>query len=68
MIILILELAAGIAGYVWQNNVENEVNKWFNTSMQQYPKNMDVKHTWDIMQVDVRILQYFNWENMFLLL
>lgn len=56
LVIFLAELAVGIAAYMSRQQLEHSIEDYFNKTIDEYPKNPDVKHTYDIIQSDVRVL------------
>ncbi|KAK4876284.1 hypothetical protein RN001_012706 [Aquatica leii] len=50
VIIFCLEMAAGIAGYVRRNDIEQMLDTHLNTTMHDYYNKTDDRRSWDIMQ------------------
>lgn len=57
MFIFILELAAGISGYVLRNDTYNMVSSTLQSSMAKYggTTNNEITYIWDEIQVDVSV-------------
>ncbi|KAF5271939.1 hypothetical protein FQA39_LY07956 [Lamprigera yunnana] len=50
VIIFCLEMAAGIAGYIRRNDIEDMLDNHLNTTMHQYYNKTDDRRSWDVMQ------------------
>lgn len=53
LIVLTMELAAGIAGYIRRGEVETMLKSTLNSTMYDYYKKPDIRSTWDIVQHEV---------------
>ncbi|KAJ8978669.1 hypothetical protein NQ317_019105 [Molorchus minor] len=60
-VILVVELAAGIVGYVKRNEVEHMLEVNLNTTMYKYYSNKDIQESWNIAQHEevVEIVAYY---------
>ncbi|KAF5307910.1 hypothetical protein FQR65_LT06477 [Abscondita terminalis] len=54
IIIFCLEMAAGIAGYVRRNDIEDMLDTHLNNTMHEYYNKADAKRSWDIMQHELK--------------
>ncbi|XP_011170174.1 CD63 antigen-like [Solenopsis invicta] len=54
MLIFILELSAGITGYLMRGEVANMLENRLNGTLRQYELNPDIRRSWDIMQHDLQ--------------
>lgn len=52
--IFCIEMAAGICGYVYREDVKNAVEKQSEKSMLKYNDNPEIKKSWDLMQQDLK--------------
>lgn len=55
LIVLSMELAAGIAGYIRRSEVETMLRSTLNSTMYDYYAKPDIRNTWDIVQHEVII-------------
>ncbi|XP_069347935.1 CD63 antigen isoform X1 [Eulemur rufifrons] len=65
-LIVLVEVAAAIAGYVFRNKVMSEFNKDFRQQMENYSKNNNTASILDRMQEDFKCCgaaNYTDWEN-----
>lgn len=65
-LIMLVEVAAGIAGYMFRNKVMSEFSKDFQQQMQDYPKNNNTVKILDKMQHDFKCCgahNYTDWAN-----
>ncbi|XP_012608451.1 CD63 antigen [Microcebus murinus] len=65
-LIVLVEVAAAIAGYVFRNKVKSEFNKDFRQQMENYPKNNNTASVLDRMQQNFNCCgaaNYTDWEN-----
>lgn len=52
ILVFILELSAGIAGYVLRGQAADLIETKMRTSMEQYNKSEEIKTVWDTLQID----------------
>ncbi|KAJ8927438.1 hypothetical protein NQ314_020108 [Rhamnusium bicolor] len=57
-VILTIELAAGIVGYIRRNEVEYMLENKLNSTMYSYYTNEDIKKSWGVAQHEVRCFIY----------
>lgn len=54
LLIFALELGAGITGYMMRGEVGNMLENRLNNTMRQYNSNDEIRHSWDVMQHDLK--------------
>ncbi|XP_061183828.1 CD63 antigen-like [Saccostrea echinata] len=65
VIIFILEISAGIAGYVYHGEVETQVKKLMGDTQQKYQPGKDEAKVWDTVQTEFKccgVTNYTEWE------
>ncbi|XP_022323550.2 CD63 antigen-like [Crassostrea virginica] len=65
VVIFILEISAGIAGYVYHSEVEEEVKKLMTETQKEYSKGGDKTEVWDAIQKEFKccgIMNYTEWK------
>lgn len=53
LVILALEVGAGISGYMMRRNIGTMLQQRMNNTLHEYETNDDVKNSWDVMQHDL---------------
>ncbi|XP_059616981.1 CD63 antigen [Phlebotomus argentipes] len=54
IIIFLLEIGIGIAGYVKHGQLEDILEKGFNSTLHNYDKNVDSQHAWSLIQSELK--------------